>query len=290
MLHLPDTATACVWLSSSGFTTTGWASGTLAFKSNVSSLNSALSNNGLSLSSTQYEWWVNYAISNWRERTGANMTVTYNGTSSKACGVSGDSENTVAGQATCLEPGCTTWAQTVWSFSTTSPNPMVEADICVYGNSATWRVRLDQLSGTSNKDFVGVLVHEFGHALGLNHTSQSVMDSPTFNTGNALARYPYADDVACIIGSGGTYGSRSLSLKFIQRVDNSSWSSSSTTIPTLTTDMHPSGAIARYGTNGSKFLYARHGTNRQVYYARTPYPPYSGSTWDDYTLGSGAGD
>jgi hypothetical protein len=145
---------------------------------------------------------IQWASSQWRERTDANFFLLFgNDTADRAtfCGGASDGLNQVDVTGGCLEPACTTWA--VLQPYVNSNSDMVEADLCVFRPGATtggqtgWAITTP--IAPMKKDLIGLLVHEFGHMIGLDHTANTVMDSPSFGVGNTRARYPYGDDIDC---------------------------------------------------------------------------------------------
>lgn len=69
----------------------------------------------LSLTTTQARFWVEWASSQWHERTDASFYPLYVGdTTAHAvnCGGASDNINQIDVTSSCFEPGCTTWART----------------------------------------------------------------------------------------------------------------------------------------------------------------------------------
>lgn len=170
-----------------------WPGGVASYYINMNSFTSGKLR-GLALTSEQTRWWVNFAAGNWSfHQTAAAFDFVYAGdTTAIPVGCSGgnwNNENEVGVTNSCLEPGCMTLAQT----SRASSDYFLETDLCVYGAAITWGITSPIPS--SRKDLVGVLTHELGHALGLAHTPNTVMDTGSLGVGNTQARFPYGDDM-----------------------------------------------------------------------------------------------
>ncbi|WP_430673513.1 matrixin family metalloprotease [Lujinxingia litoralis] len=164
----------------------------------TSRLNASSQNNSnLSLSQTQYENWTLYALAQWSAQSGTGWDHQYNGTTSLSpCAGSahGDGHSVIGGGYGCEEPGCTTLAYTSPIISIFGNR--TEADICILGlstSSPSWTLAGTSL-GTNELDLVSVLVHEFGHALGIDDSNvYSVM-----HPGNRFLRNLYGDDIKAV--------------------------------------------------------------------------------------------
>jgi hypothetical protein len=175
-----------------------WQSGHYSYRVNVNSFANNLK--GLSLSQAQTEFWVPHAVSMWNDRTGARLASSYAGTTTNmpTC-TSGNSNGTneIVARSGCREAACSTLGYTQSWFT---PQPfgfdiLNESDICVYGNAPpiAWRVQAADFPTSGSADLIGLLVHEVGHALGLDHTPNTVMSASSM--GGILNRYPYGDDI-----------------------------------------------------------------------------------------------
>lgn len=170
-----------------------WASGEEPF--NVYVDTGSFSNlNGDSLSSTESTYWVGWALKEWKVRSGADFDYNVFTTTNASCRTSGDNYNVVgvsssSASATCGSASalaCHIARNNVWGNR-------IEDDICVVGNAATWEVVQEQIA-SGNKDLIGVLVHEVGHFLGMEHTSYpSVMKSNAFFS--SAGRHLYGNDI-----------------------------------------------------------------------------------------------
>ncbi|MFM2421233.1 MAG: Matrixin, partial [Pseudomonadota bacterium] len=174
----------------------------------------------------------------------------------------GNSTNEVAARSGCREAGCTTWAWTQWWID--SSGNYTETDTCVYAGSATWSVASNPAAGS--KDLIGVLAHEFGHALGLNHTPNTVMDSPTFNNGNTLARYPYGDDIA---GIRSLYSTRNQTRYFRERT-GASWGSEVSYGAGV--QMHVNAAVGKTGSGDRVVVASLDPAGTAVHFGRASFP------------------
>lgn len=135
------------------------------------------------VSSTEGIFWVQWALGVWADRSGIDITPTYGGTTTLDCDATADSTQVVGVSASnCFSPACGVRAR--WIPTTTSGNTITESDMCIYNGAATWELRqayvaADSPSAEGERDFAAILVHEWGHWLGLNHTTATTMDGVT---------------------------------------------------------------------------------------------------------------
>lgn len=252
-----------------------WANNEYQFRVNVQSMVSNLTVSGIAPSTTDYTLWTTYAAGLWRNRTGADIDITYLGTTTLACAHVNDGTNVIGAQAGCKAAGCGTWAESASHWNSVT-GALIDNDICLYGGSATWDLRTDLPSG--NKDVVGVLVHEIGHTIGAGHTTGAVMQSDTHGLGNTLARFPYGDDIAF---ARAVYGVRTHQ-EYFKEYTASTQSWETTYVGDGVTNMAINGAIGT-GSDGSwQVLRAKvNTTGDHVHFTRAAYPLTSSPSWSN---------
>jgi hypothetical protein len=231
---------------------------------------------GLPLTAEQSRFWIQWAASQWTERTDSAFFNRYIGDTTahgSNCGGVPDGWNEVDAQFPCREPGCTSLAHHAGYFI--GPH-FIESDICVYGNSMNppppsqtgWTVTSPVAAG--RQDFVGTLVHEFGHWLGLAHTNNTVMHPDALS--GTMNRYPFGDDIDCVRN---LYPSVAFN-------SNRYWSvmppSGGFSVPRLVgsgADSHFSanGAVGSSSSGGNFFVVTAVGTDfNSVRFTRAPHP------------------
>jgi len=273
-LTVPGTAEAYNALTTGGVPIK-WPSGEYAFRVNTQSMVNGLNGSAMTANTTDFGLWTTYAAGLWRTRTGADIDITYEGTTTSACGHVDDDVNVIGATVPCASAGCGVWAQAAYTYYTASGD-FKDADICLYGGSATWELRTDL--GSSSKDVIGVLVHEIGHALGADHTNGTVMQSNTHSLGNTLSRFPYGDDIDFIRD---TYGVRSHD-EYFKEYSASSESWLTTTSGPGTINMPPNAAIGRESDGSWEVMRAKVTTSgTSVHFTRASYPLSSSSSWDN---------
>lgn len=284
------------WLHSSG--AYKWPGGAYTFLVNWTSFLNNFPAGTLQLSQTETEYWVANALSMWRERTGINtgLTFTYGGTTGETDNTCSDNETSnsevyvVSGCRGGESAPCITWAEAGLSPWPPTNSAITEADVCIYGGSVgtaqvctgRWHVRLSDL-GAADKDLIGVLVHEFGHALGLAHVANTVMDSPTFSCGNSLARYPYGDDID---GGGANDSMRGLyplggnPVAYWRETTNGQSWGLETAVPAADGVWHIPAAVGNVGGGADQVVVGELADNGDVIaFNRANYPLSGGSSW-----------
>ncbi|GEM_PF-3410689 len=166
--------------------------GKLDYKINTSSFSNL---GGLSINSTQAKYWVQTAISRWVSQTGVDIGVDYQGTTTASCLSGGDGINTIE----VLPTSNGSILATTFTTYNSSTGLTSEWDICIYGAGANFEAATSKVA-TSETHILPLLVHEFGHVLGLDDipaaTPGGVMHGniQPGNNGNYLLR----DDIRAL--------------------------------------------------------------------------------------------
>ncbi len=264
--------------SASAFVLDGrtWTGGYFTYRINVASFASNFGS--IALTQAEAEYWVAYSLSMWKERTGADLSFAYLGTTSNApiCDnwvPNGVSEIYVAPGCE-ASTGCNTWARARLSPGTGSV--VSESDICIYGGSDPFTTSMNP--SATEKDLIGILVHELGHTLGLDHTPtnpvNTVMEAAAFQLGNVLARYPYGDDID---GMRQMYPDSVTQTRRWRGMSGTSWGSQYTI--SGSTSMHSTAAVG-VRSSGNRIVSTRVSPGgSRLYFARTDFPPSSSSSW-----------
>lgn len=165
---------------------------------------------------TEYAYWIAEAASVWKERTGANISIVYDGTISRNGEVDCDNADTtyeIMGATSCGQSMC----PLAVNFVTISASGVVvDSDICVFRGTTTglypWRIQTNGFP-QGNFDLIGVLTHEIGHAMGsADDTSGTVMNSSVLDV--TFNRFPTGGDIN---GMRALYGTK---------IENAFWRSS----------------------------------------------------------------
>ena len=268
-----------------------WPGGVYNYRINVTSFQQYLGS--LSLTAAEVAYWIPYAMSAWRERTGidGSLTLNYVGTSTASNNTCTNHDGTnqvyvVNGCRGGLTPPCTTVAETKrWPWPPVG-SPITEADTCVYGGAAGptafsclggWRVRIDNFPN-DQKDLIGLLVHEFGHTLGLGHYNGSVMQTGAYECGNILSRYPYGDDIDGMRSLYG-YGLGGIPAAFWrEKFASSPWSGEVAVTPA--DGVWPVlAAVGRSGSGSKVVVTELSDTGNVIAFNRATYPLLASSTW-----------
>jgi hypothetical protein len=247
---------------------------------------------GLSLTTAQARHWVRWSVAQWKGFSGSGL-ITSEGTTTTLGDTHAECENRQAHNFIGAVDGCETALQCTQQCRI-NPNcgitgaithPFQDAamqtgrlersQICVFGQAHDWEVDADAIA-TTEMDLVGVLTHELGHALGLNHTNGTVMQSNSFLFGNTLARVPYGDDIA---GMRDIYGQGANSLKVAIYDDNGGFTY--VTTPGTFASQRYGATITRNPASGNAFVIHAGPSNGagNVHFRRTPYPVTAASVW-----------
>lgn len=164
-----------------------WTNRTLTFHINTDQ-NAYSGSIGPELSSAEFISAVTSAASAWNSVCGSNISVVIGSTTTNTKN-SGDSTNvviwdnrTTAGGNSIASTGTLAAA---FSNPNNTTNVQADCDIVVNGE-ATGTFAIDGSAG--NYDLVGVLVHEMGHCLGLDHTVSSTYTSTNSILTNAVMK------------------------------------------------------------------------------------------------------
>ena len=289
-----------------------WASNTFQFRADAARLVNDLAAQGAPFANTtEARYWVTTAAATWRERSAANVTITYLGDSTVRC-KAGDGMSTVSVDRCKRTPGtndftlensngtiaCHPGESIITHLVLGVGNTISEVDICFVedvpsdfnyvDNNAYWSTVADGLNG-NKYDAVGLLAWNFGVALGLSLSTSStpkvVMNNPPFAFSSTLLRYPLGDDIDALRSVYGTATSSRVS--WSRRGTSGAWSTSTT----LTYPQYPTtgadGAIGHpaYGNSGYVGLFATSlGSPGYVVLEKATYPMTTSSAWSGYYL------
>jgi hypothetical protein len=275
-------------------TTFAWSSGKFDYRINLQSFVDHVNSTTLSLSTGDYAWWINHAASVWRTRTGADIDFGYLGTTSVECedfydpggGRVGDEESSIAAQDGCKNIGgvenCASMATTSYI---TSNGSMSEVDICVYTPPGLVH-EVDGSEMAGRVDLIGIIVHEIGHAIGLDHPTTSrvagvpdgVVMNGTVPGGSLGYRFPYGDDIE---GARSLYGTRSHS-EFWKRYEPSTETFTQPYSFGGTVNLSTAGTITQTGSSTWSVIRAATSTAAdRVWFNDASYPLGLSSVWDD---------
>lgn len=236
----------------------------------------------LSLTESDYVWWVLYAASQWVVRGLADFEFDYQGTTSSNCyGSIADGNETNADGMSVVgsRPSCSTDCTDRGRMLPVELNgygDFVEVDICMFSDGVTWDVESD----LTDWDLIGSLTHEFGHAMGLDHTEDTTMHGGGFGTGNTIRRFLTGDDAD---GVRSIYGTRTLDEYLLP------FSMSTNAIGNIFSkpgalNLPAAGAIALDGGSWYTLRATLNTSQNALFVDRTPYPANSGSSWSNYSL------
>jgi len=170
-----------------------WASGGASWGYNNAGKPGALTGDDAAIAGAAAAW----------ASTGANFSFTHTGASgggTGACSGGGlDGSNTVGWAA---QAGSVLAVTCTWFNSGSNPNPAIEFDMQI---DPEWNWTT---GGATQVDLGSVSVHEFGHALGIGHSSDSGAVMYFAYTTGTVKQSPQPDDIAAIIALyGGPGGS-----------------------------------------------------------------------------------
>jgi hypothetical protein len=247
-----------------------WASSFYKYSVNTTSMSAGGSIPGLGLTADQVHWWTAWASSQWSDASGGRVLLSDLGSTPftpMSCGGAANSANEVGARMACNEPACTTIGLTATLYNQSNGN-LLEADICIFGavGPALWTIA--NPVPVNRLDLVSVLVHEMGHAIGLDHFPNTVMN-PSGSAGNTLLRFPFSDDVDGVQSIYGPPNAGALMLS-THRAGAGGWDT-----PQDISRVSLISANAAIGTvgNGPGLVIAHpSATTRQIAFARTAIP------------------
>lgn len=259
-----------------------WENGDFTYHVNTSSFGNV---NGHSVSSAEGEFWTQYAVSQWTSRTGANLNVSYGGSTTASCLDDNDGLNTVEVRSGCHPNGCHVNGSVFAGNPGDDGTYYVERDLCIWGDANNWELQMASIA-SGEVDLVAVLVHEFGHMLGLgdvaNPTPGGTMDGGY--RGGGLQRYIYADDLAGIRAQYAGEGVQSLG-GYWRAWDTSSDSWSARRSFGGTHFQPWKGDIGSYSNTGTDYVVmAQTDTDGdRIYFHRASYPLGTSPSWTTYS-------
>ena len=264
-----------------------WTAGTYAYRVNLQSFVDNVNGNHLSLTKTDYSWWINAAAAVWHTRTGANVHFNYLGTTSSMCGPSGQANDGVnviaaapAGDCWENDLGIADCGKFGYAYVyDDNIDDIEEADVCIFTPSAVEFDREGDLDSDS-VDLAGLLTHEFGHTIGLAHTQPgvtSVMMS-SLPRGNIALRFPYGDDIA---GARDLYGTWSQSERW-RHFNFTTGAIGSANNHGGSINLAPAAAVGRNAVSSWNVVRAATAVDGdRVWFNNAAYPLGSTSTWSD---------
>lgn len=258
--------------------TKAWNVGSIHYRINLDSFAGLVTDTPVS--ADQWIWWINYAASNWRDRTGATLPLVYDGGTGAGWLDDGTSAVMATGSCSSSALGCDILAETdlVWPWYS---NDLVEMDMRFYQSpGTTWSVRT--LGSSSSTDFPAAAVHEFGHVHNLNHTpGGGVMNISQAAT---TARIPLDDEYN---GALALYPNSEYPTVYWRKLGAMGWGAETTSPGAGWTRMNPTAAVgAGAGVGESWVVTGNWGTNKQVYFSRATLPLSSSTNWTTRTAGS----
>lgn len=149
-----------------------------------------------SMDESDVQWWIKSASSTWMRYVNTSFLFDYGGpVTGSVCGEKNDNKSRIVAKDSLID-GDFVIARTYRYFSETT-GLTGEADICVTSfNGFPLSFFVDpEDAGSTNYDIIGILAHELGHVLGLDHSSgvANIM-SPDFDPTRAM-RLPSSDDL-----------------------------------------------------------------------------------------------
>jgi hypothetical protein len=240
---------------------------------------------GLSIPSFAWREWVAAMFSMWQTRSGANININVELGAIAACGSVNDGfQNGINEIGVYVGIAC--GGATAHPYI--GPSGVVEFDICFcdgdssrLGTLGPWDVR--HSIALTSFDFVAVMMHEIGHALGLDHTPETVMNDSVAN-GSTINRLPVGDDIS---GMRSVHGVRTTA---------EHWYEYDVTAGTLGPQINKPGSIAMppRGTmvrsaSGvwSVVRAAINASNTTIFFDQSTYPLHSLSTWTNTNFSQG---
>lgn len=262
-----------------------WSSGHYAYKVNSASFPPRLQPLN-TMTADQYLWWIQYGISQWKERTnGALVYPDYLGDTAVLANMnSADGTNLIAATTGCyqFDPYCAYYAVTQYpSISGCDPTTTIfESDVTFFDRNGSGFIQFRSLTNQEyhqnvpEQGFQGAMTHEAGHVFGLAHQPGAVMATP--DPGQNLSRFPTGDDIN---GMRSAYPPSGNPGWFWRKLTPSGWSSQSASLPGWTY-ANPTAAIGAFGgTNASRVVVGCVGSDDLVYFTRASLPLGSGTTW-----------
>jgi hypothetical protein len=268
---------------------------TFTYRINEASFTTNLTN--LSLSAAQARYWVRWSLAQWGAFSGSTLITSEGPTTTKGdqrgeCSASvgysfigavdNYEEDEQADPLCGPDPDCSVAQATATIFQ--ANGRLSHTQICIWGATSDWEVDADSMAGYE-KDLVGVLTHELGHALGLGHENFSgVMDGTSLGVGNTLARIPFGADIQDLRATWGN-GVNALRVakyddggefEWVTISNNAVWRRYGATIME-----HPS-------TNDAWVIYSGPSpSGSNVHFHRTRYPVTAASVWENRSMGLG---